>query len=166
MLSEAKGEHVKRLMGLFPFIGIIMFVVAEAIEFGRSGTTNWQSIAVMNAVMYLIGAQAFAAGLGHMMFGPPVAASIGWAPSPFQWEVGGANLGIGVAGVIASSFHPDYWLAVIIVSMVFLWVAGIGHIREVVKNKNFAPNNAGPILFMDFLLPAACLVAWIAWARP
>jgi hypothetical protein len=157
---------VKRLMGLFPFVGIILFAGAEVIELVRNGTDRWQVILVMNAVVYLIGAQAFGGGLAHMFYGPPIAESIGWKPSPFQWEVGGANLGVGVAGVMASSFNPDYWLAVILVALVFLWVAGIGHIREVVKEHNFAINNAGPILFMDFLIPAFCLVVWIMWAKP
>jgi hypothetical protein len=157
---------VKRLMGLFPFVGIVLFLGAELIEFATNGTVRWQTLLVMNAVTYLIGAQALGGGLGHMFYGPPIAESIGWKPSPFQWEVGGANLGIGIAGVFASNFNTDYWLAVIIVALVFLWVAGVGHIREIITARNFSVNNAGPIMFLDFLVPAFCFVVWLMWAKP
>jgi hypothetical protein len=148
-----------------PFVGMICFTAAQLIWFLSGGSTGWQTMTVVNAVTYLIGAQAFGTGLGHMFYAAPIASSIGWQPSPFQWEVGGANLGIGIAGVFASSFGPGYWLAVIIVAMTFLWVAGIGHLREVVQHHNRAVNNAGPILFLDFLAPAACLAMWLLWAR-
>ena len=158
------GPATNRLYGLFPFIGILLLIAAEAIQFALHGTADWQIILVMNSVTYLIGAQALGAAFGHLFYGPPIAASIGWAPSPFQWEVGGANLGIGIAGVMASSFGRQYWLAVIIMAAAFLWVAGIGHGREVVRSHNLAVSNAGPILFTDFLVPLWCLVAWMLWA--
>jgi len=160
------SRSLQRSFALFPFIGIILLVIVEAVQFATEGSTNWQQLLVMNSVTYLIGAQGIGAGIGHMFFGPPIARSIGWEPSPFQWEVGGANLGIGIAGVWASSFHPDYWLAVIIVAMGFLWVAGIGHVRDVVKHHNLSVSNAGPILFTDFLIPAYCLLIWLLWAKP
>lgn len=50
--------------------------------------------------------------------------------------------------------------------MGFLWVAGIGHIREIVRQRNFAISNAGPIMFLDFLVPLFCLAIWLLWATP
>lgn len=159
------GRGVAVLLAASPFIGLICFAVAQAVWFATGGDGDWQTMTVINAVTYLIGAQAFGAGLGHMFFAAPIARSIGWHPSPFQWEVGGANLGIGVAGVFAGSFESSYWLAVIIVAMTFLLVAGVGHVREVVQQRNFAVNNAGPILLLDFVVPAACLAMWLTWVR-
>lgn len=164
--ENAKPEARNLLFGIFPFVGLLLFLGATAIQFAVHGTDGWQPAMVTNAVTYLIGAQAIGAGFTHMFYGPPIARSIGWEPSPFQWEVGGANLGLGIAGVWAGSFHPDYSLAVIIVAMGFLWVAGIGHIREIVRQRNFAINNAGPIMFFDFLIPVFCLAIWLLWATP
>lgn len=160
------SRALQRSFALFPFIGIILLVIVEVIQFATDGSDNWRQLLVMNSVTYLIGAQGIGAGIGHMFFGAPIARSIGWEPSPFQWEVGGANLGIGIAGVWASSFHPDYWLAVILAAAGFLWVAGIGHVRGIVKDHNLSISNAGPILFTDFLIPAYCLVIWVLWAKP
>ena len=42
------------------------------------------------------------AALGHIVFPARVAQAIGWPTSPFQFEVGVANLGIGLAGLYAA----------------------------------------------------------------
>jgi hypothetical protein len=50
-------------------------------------------------------------GSGHLFTPGPVAASIGWPTSRFQWEVGVANIGYGVAGVMAPSLLITLYLA-------------------------------------------------------
>jgi hypothetical protein len=155
---------VKKMSAVFPFIGIVLFLGAMVIQGFAHGWDTLDDVVVANAVTYLIGAQAFGAGIGHLFFGPPIAESIGWKPSPFQWEVGAANLGIGIAGVLATNFGREYWLAVIIVATTFLWLAAVGHVREIIVKRNFAVSNAGPILFTDVLVPAFCLAAWFIWA--
>jgi hypothetical protein len=47
---------------------------------------------------------------GHLFMPAPVAASIGWPTSRFQWEVGLANVGYGVAGIMAPSYGREYIL--------------------------------------------------------
>ena len=72
-----------------------------------------------------------------------------------------ANLGIGVAGVIAGAFDREYWLAVIIVATIFLGGAAVGHVRDVVVKGNMAAGNAGPILYTDVIFPVFALVLYI-----
>nr|WP_246520116.1 DUF6790 family protein [Ancylobacter lacus] len=94
--------------------------------------------------------------LGHVFFADQAAASIGWAPSPFQFEVGMANLGIGLAGLIGAFFgSPGFRAAVAVVMAGFLGGAGVGHIVQIVQTGNVAAGNAGPILYTDFLGPLA-----------
>ena len=57
--------------------------------------------------------QPTAPGNRHLFNPAPVAASIGWPTSPFQAEVGLANISYGVLGVTASSFERPYTLAAI-----------------------------------------------------
>jgi hypothetical protein len=47
----------------------------------------------------LLGLWAFA---GHSFFPEQAAAAIGWTPSPFQFEVGYANLGLGLVSLYAA----------------------------------------------------------------
>ncbi|QIB33182.1 DUF6790 family protein [Ancylobacter pratisalsi] len=95
---------------------------------------------------------------GHVFFAEQAAASIGWAPSPFQFEVGMANLGIGLAGIIGAFLpSPGFRAAVGVMMAGFLGGAGVGHLVQIGETGNMAAGNAGPILYTDFLTPLAVL---------
>ncbi|MCE7858630.1 MAG: hypothetical protein DYG86_02440 [Chloroflexi bacterium CFX2] len=89
----------------------------------------------------------------HFFIADRVAQTIGWeAGSPFQLEVAGANLAIGLLG-FGCFWRKDFWLPYVISKTAFLWVAGITHIIDLVNHENFAPGNAGLTLYMDFIWP-------------
>ena len=108
----------------------------------------------------------------------PPAASLFWAAAPVGCcpfidklpspagprAVGFADLAYGIAGVIAASFSPDYWFAVILISSIFRVGCGIGHIRSIIRDKNYAINNTA-ILFVNFVVPAFLIFAYLTWAR-
>jgi hypothetical protein len=79
------------------------------------------------------------------------------APSPFQYEVGVTNHGLGLAALYAAFRGFEARLAVGIAAACFLFGAGIGHIPDIAATGNFAPGNAGPIMVTDFLTPIAVL---------
>jgi hypothetical protein len=98
--------------------------------------------------------------LGHVFFPERAAEAIGWATSPFQTEVGMANLGIGVAGVLGAFIAaPPYRLALAVVAAGFLGGAGVTHLFQISQTGNVAAGNAGPILYTDFLSPIALFAA-------
>ncbi len=150
------------VIGLLPFAGVVLFVIAEIVVLATGGGADFLHYTTMNAVLFLIGSAAVGTGFAHIFFGPPIARSIGWAPGPFQFEVGAANVGIGVAAIVTgAAFEPVAWLGAIIAATIFLGLAGVGHIIDIVKHRNLSINNAGPILFLDFLAPIATLILWI-----
>lgn len=105
-----------------------------------------------------VGLQGLWAFMGHVFFAEQSAAAIGWATSPFQAEVGMANLGIGVAGVIGAFLgSPGFRAAVGIVALGFLGGAGMVHAIQIEETGNLASGNAGPIFYTDFLTPLAVL---------
>ncbi len=113
------------------------------------------------AFVFPVGSMGLWGALGHIAFPVRVAQAIGWHTSPFQFEVGVANLGIGCAGLYAAFRSFEARLATNLVLACFLIGAGIGHIRDIVTAGNFAPGNAGPILFTDLLTPTAIfLLLW------
>jgi hypothetical protein len=115
--------------------------------------------------LFPLGVQGLWAFLGHVFFADEAAASIGWAPSPFQYEVGVANLGLGLASIYAAFRDFQARVAVAIAAACFLVGAGIGHIRDIVGHGNLAPGNAGPIMVTDFLTPIVILVLLLAIAQ-
>ncbi|HCL62517.1 MAG TPA: hypothetical protein DIC31_08580, partial [Rhizobiales bacterium] len=89
--------------------------------------------------VFPLGLQGLWAFVGHVFFAEESAASIGWASGPFQYEVGVANLGLGLASLYAAFRGFEARLAVAIAAACFLGGAGIGHIRDIVEAGNFAP---------------------------
>lgn len=89
----------------------------------------------------------------HTVFAETSAAFIGWANSPFQYEVGYASLGFGVAAVVAHRSNFMTRLVAVLGPSLFLWGAAVGHLREILMTKNVAPGNAGVVLWTDIFLP-------------
>jgi len=122
-------------------------------------TLGFMTDRLLRAVLvFPLGLMSLWAAFGHIFFPEIAARAIGWQPSPFQFEVGVANLGIGIAALYAALRARQAQIAVGLVAAGFLGGAGIGHIRDIVQAGNLAPGNAGPILFTDFLTPVAIFV--------
>ena len=150
-----------RLGGLVLYVPLAGFVIDLSIRLA-TGTDDWKQTALDVGVLWLIGVSGFIFASGHLFMPAPVAESIGWATSPFQWEVGLANLAYGVLGVTASSFDRDYTLAAIIVFAIFLLGAAVGHVRSMIRDHNVSPGNAGYIFWFDVLAPLLLISLYIA----
>ena len=108
--------------------------------------------------IFPLGVQALWAFFSQVFLPDESAAAIGWAPSPFQYEVGVANLGIALGSFYAAFSGFQARAGIAIAAGCFLAGAGVGHIVQIVEDANFAPGNAGPIMITDFLTPIVILV--------
>lgn len=161
-MTDPRVTRTNPILGVLPFVGLILFVVfTTPIVFGDH-TGNWGHQVLANGVQYMIGWAALGAGITHLFFGPGIARSIGWTPSPFQREVAFANLAFGVVGLLAANHSTDFWLAVIVSSGIYRVGCGYGHIREIIQQRNFAINNT-VILFLNFVIPAFLTIGYFAW---
>jgi len=152
-------------MSQVSLVPILLWVAALActgVAIWREPRPILRGFAVDRLLRYLflfpLGLQGLWAFIGHVFFAEQAAASIGWANTPFQYEVGVANLGLGLASIYAAFRGFEARFAVAIVAACFLIGAGVIHIVDIVGRGNFAPGNAGPILVTDFLTPVAILV--------
>ncbi len=108
--------------------------------------------------VFPLGLQGLWAFVGHTFFAEEAAQAIGWANTPFQYEVGVANLGLALASLYAAFRGFEARMAAGLAAACFLVGAGIIHIRDIAETGNLAPGNAGPIMITDFLTPIAVLV--------
>jgi hypothetical protein len=150
------------------YIGLVSIILSTAIHFALSRHRTRQ-LAIELLLMYSIGVAGFRGIFGgfvvHYFFADEVARSIGWATgSPFQTEMAFANLAVGVLGA-ASFWRRDFWLPFIIVSSILGWGAGFIHLRDMAQIGNLAPNNAGPILYADLLMPLARIILYVLYHR-
>jgi hypothetical protein len=100
--------------------------------------------------------------VSHTFFAKQTAQAIGWQSNGFQYEVGFASLGIGLAGVVASnSGESSTWVVAALAGGIFLFLAGLGHVRDIHREKNYAPGNT-VIMLSDFGVPISLLVLLIS----
>lgn len=105
-----------------------------------------------------VGLGALWAFTGHAFYPDRVSRFIGWAPSPYEFEVAVANLGIGVSAVLAFRAGWGFRAATVTFTSCFLLGAAFGHVRQMLATGDFAPGNAGAVFWLDILLPTTCLV--------
>jgi hypothetical protein len=92
--------------------------------------------------------------IAHTVFAESTAAGIGWpAGNPFQSEVAVANLTIGTLGILCYWIRGNFWIATVIAFSVQWLGSGVVHIRSIVVEANYAPNNAGLTFYLDILMP-------------
>ena len=154
--TATQPSFTSRALAAWPFlVGPLMLAVAEVVQFAQHGSDGWERALLRNALVFLVGVPGIVGASGHIFAADQVAESIGWPKgSPFQYEVGVANLSFGILGIMCSWVTGDFWTATVVGFSVFLWGAAIGHIREMVTAKNFNPGNAGVVFYMDLLIPA------------
>lgn len=101
--------------------------------------------------LYLsIGWSGIGAGLSHTVFARSTAQSIGWQTNDFQYEIGFADFATGVAAIYAvHAGSPTAWAAMAIAGGLFRVLAGVNHIRGIIREKNYAPGNS-VILIANF----------------
>lgn len=89
----------------------------------------------------------------HTIFAEMAAGFIGWANSPFQYEVGYASLGFAAVAVLARNSTYEFRLAAILGPALFTWGAAAGHLYQIITAHNFAPGNAGVVFWTDIFIP-------------
>lgn len=115
-------------------------------------------------LFWMVGVSSIWAFMGHVFFANEVAAVIGWpAGSPFQFEVGIANLAFGILGLLCLKLRENFWVATIIGFSVFYLGAAYGHIVNILETGNMAPGNAGFALYMDILVPIVIIALLLAY---
>jgi len=115
-------------------------------------------------VFFTVGVSYLYNFIGHVFFGRETAAFIGWADSPFQFEVGTASLGFAVVGFLAAWRSFDLRLAAVIGPSIFSLGAAVGHVQQMIASHNFAPGNARVIFYTDIAIPLVGFVLlWLQW---
>lgn len=140
----------------FTLTFLVLGLLAAALALARRRPVN--AATVIEALfawflLFSIGVSFFYNFVFHVFFGDMAARFIGWAPSPFQAEVGMASLGFSVVGFLAFRGSPGMRIAAVVGPACFLLGAAAGHVHQMITAHNFAPGNAGVIFYTDIVIP-------------
>ena len=147
-----------------PAIGAALFAFATTLgefgplEGGMTGNIRAAERFLAWILLLPIGVTGLWAGVSHIFFPAIAAAHIGWQVGPFQFEVGMADLAVGVTACIAFWRDLSFKAAAVCAASVFLLGDAIGHVRDMVEAGNFAPGNAGLPFYMDIACPVLAIV--------
>lgn len=81
----------------------------------------------------------------------------------FQFEIGIANLAVGIAGVLCVWFGAGFKLATVLINSIFLFGAAYGHFVQLAKGDT-SPYNTGVFLYFgDIIIPAIILILMLVY---
>ena len=151
---------------VFTFSILPVSIAAGHLSLDRSSQPRERRLELF--LLYLFGVGVAGSGIGgffgHVFISGPVAESIGWPTgNPFQFEVGVANLAVGILGVVAMGRRDGFREATVIAATVFGVGATAVHVMDVIASGNLAPGNT--IQNISNLLRPALLIAFLAASR-
>jgi hypothetical protein len=112
-----------------------------------------------------IGLTGLWAGVFHVFFPATAAALIGWQVSPFQFEVGMADLALGTTACLSFWRDLSFKGAAVCAASIFLLGDAVGHVRQMRIAGNFAPGNAGVPFYMDIICPVLAIALLLVARR-
>jgi hypothetical protein len=147
---------------MFQVIFVLIAVVGASLHLALSRERRRDRVAIAGTyLLYLlffyIGLMGVIAAYAHVFRPVETSASIGWSTSPYEYEVGMADLTVGVLGVLCLKFRGDFWLATAIANAVWLFGDAVGHVRQMTLNNNHASNNSGIFLVTEIIMPIVIL---------
>ena len=148
----------------FLILGVLAAGVAAMLKPDGFTFANVAEELLAYFILFSITSSFFYNFVMHVFFGEMAAGFIGWADSPFQAEVGYASLGYAAVGLLAFKGGCRVRLAAILGPALFQWGAAVGHINQMATAGNFAPGNAGVMLYSDIFLPIiGFALLWLKW---
>lgn len=148
---------------IFTILPLLLAVVVLLID--RSTSTKERKIEVFLIFLFALGVagSGISGFFGHLFLSDQVAEGIGWpVGSPFQLEMGFANLILGVLGIIAVGRRDGFREATVIAVAILGFGATIVHVIDIFETGNLAPGNTiqnfanlvRPTLLIGFLIAA------------
>jgi hypothetical protein len=147
---------------MFQLVFLLLAVIAASIHLALSPARRRNRAAVIETyLIYLffiyVGVMGLLTAYAHVFRPLQTSASIGWSTSPYEYEVGMADLTVGVLGVLCLWFRGNFWLATAIANAVWLLGDAVGHVRQMTEFGNHAANNSGIFLYTEIATPIVIL---------
>jgi hypothetical protein len=144
----------------------VLLFVAALVFAGLSRSRAPIADRLLNWILLLpIGVSGLWAALFHLFFPQIAAADIGWETSPFQFEVGMADLAMGMTACLSFWRSLDFKAAAVVANAIFLLGDAVGHVKQMIVAGNFASGNAGVPFYSDIAFPVLAIILLIIVRR-
>ncbi len=153
------------LVRIFAYSLLPLLLAASHMLLDRQAHTASRRIelVIIYVLAISVGANGLSGAFGHLLLSDLVAESIGWPTgSPFQLEMGYANLLIGVLGLMAVGRRDGFRTAAILATTIIGVGATVVHLQDIVAHGNLAPGNT--IQNISNLLDPILLIGLTWWS--
>lgn len=148
------GDAIRLVLTNIPAVLFIIALIMPALLRRRQAEEYLAWLLLLS-----VGVQSVWAGLYHVLFPQTAAEFIGWQVSPFQYEIGVADIAIGITAIISFWRSLGFKSAVVVFVVVFYAGLAYGHIHQIILTGNYAAGNAGALLVLTIV--NVVLLVWL-----
>ena len=163
MENEGWTQVAARVVA-FSVLPVLLAALHVRLDAGANDRLRKAEIYLVYLFMLGVAASGQSGFFGHVFTPDAVAESIGWPKgSPFQQEMGFANLALGVLGLVAAGRRDGFREATVIAVAVVGVGATVVHVTDILQEGNLAAGNS--LQNVGNLLKPAVLIAVLASSR-
>lgn len=151
---------LRNVLDILFAVAIVTTIAKVARSRSARDTASISYVLWGEVLYYAVGIGLIYNGLLHAYVQDVTAGNIGWQPSPFEYELGWMEIPLGVVAMMSRRRGYEFRLASTIMFSTFTLTAGAQHIQQIRRNKNYAPGNAGLLIWVyDIVAPIVLLTA-------
>lgn len=143
---------------------VILCIAAIAFAALSRSDVHWSHRYLSWILLLAVGFDSIWAGVFHVFFPAIASAQIGWEPSPFEYEVGIADIALGIVAVISFWRSLSFQSAVAAYAILFYVGVSIGHFIQAFGHGDYAVDNFGLLLLLTvaraLVLAILLVIAW------
>lgn len=163
-MEDASWTLVAVRVVAFSVLPVLFATLHVQLDTGAKGRLWKSEVYLIYLFMLGVAASGLSGFFGHVFTPDAVAESIGWPKgSPFQQEMGFANLALGVLGLVAAGRRDGFREATVIAVAVVGVGATVVHVNDIVQEGNLAAGNS--LQNVGNLLRPALLIAALILSR-
>ncbi len=157
------GETLSALV-LPGMIAVAWVLALLGVQAPGGNGSGFSEINTLRWILYFAGWVFLFSSVMHSVFAKKMAKSIGWKTNGFQYEIAAVSLGLGLGCFYSIYKGEEAWVAISLPIISFLFLAGVNHLLEIIRKKNYAPNNT-LILIWDFGVPISLALLLISFFK-
>ncbi len=148
---------------MFNLFFAVLAILGATIHVGlskqrRSNPVQAAATYLLYLLVIYVGVMGVFTAYAHVFRPAETSASIGWLQSPYEYEVGMADLTLGVLGILCIWIRGTFWLATALGNAVWLLGDAAGHLMQMRMHNNHAKNNSGVFLVAEIVTPVLILI--------
>ncbi|MEZ2126217.1 MULTISPECIES: DUF6790 family protein [unclassified Sinorhizobium] len=156
------ADTIRLLLSNLPVVFCLGALLAGA-TLGRP--EPWPDRYLSWLLLLAVGADGVWAGFFHVFLPEIASRQIGWQPSPFEFEVGIADLSLGMVAILSFWRRFEFKAAIAVYAILFHAGVSIGHVIQAFGDGDVAPDNFGTLLILTILRAGALTWLLLACSR-